>query len=152
MGKDDPRFDVVLDASDPQFAEKLVEALGLQPGEQVEIITPQFDRTDGVWPVVPTFDFANLPSYPDATLRALGCQPWDEPDENGETLWLFPAEWYDRIPEGHIVVDINGEEEPFRRGVTDDDRRVGALAYGFKKRAALSTQDGASVRKGRIDE
>jgi hypothetical protein len=41
------KFDVILDASDKDFAEKLVAALGLQPGETVEFITPQFERTDG---------------------------------------------------------------------------------------------------------
>lgn len=136
IDKNDPRFDVVLDASDPALAEKLGEALGIQPGEPVEIITPQFDREDGVTPVVPNFDFNNLPSYPEATLRALGCREWDEPDERGEVLWLYPAEWYDRIPEGHIVSDINGQDEPFQRGVTDDDRRFGVLAYGFRRGAA----------------
>lgn len=153
IDRNDPRFDAVLDAGDPDFAEKLGNALGLEPGEPVEIITPQFNRTDGLTPVVPTFDFANLPSYPEATLRALGCCPWDEPDAIGEVLWLYPAEWYDRIPEGHIVTDINGEDEPFQRGVTDDDRRFGCLAYGFRKLASvgtsqLATASGASVVEG----
>lgn len=131
--KNDPRFDVMLDANAPDFAERLIEAIGAKPGEPVEIITPQFDRTDGVQPVVPTFDFGNLPSYPEETIRALGCLPWDEPDAEGNVLWLYPAEWYDRIPEGHVVTTISGNEEPFRRGETDDDRRFGVLAYGFQK-------------------
>jgi len=134
--KNDPRFDAILDANDPNFAEKLAEAIGLEPGEKVEIVTPQFTRTDGVQPVLPNFDFGNLASYPDATLKAMGCCMWDEPDEQGDVLWLFPGEWYAHIPEGHIVTDINGQDEPFRRGVTDDDIRFGCLAYGFKKPAS----------------
>ncbi len=47
MDKNDPRFDVMLDISDPDFGEKLVEAIGAKPGEKIEIMTPQFDRTDG---------------------------------------------------------------------------------------------------------
>lgn len=133
MTSDDPRFDVVLDADDPQLAEKLREVIGAAPDEPIEFITPQFNREDGVTPVVPTFDFNNLPSYSEETLLAMGCRPWDGPDENGEIIWLYPAEWYDRIPEGHVVTDINGDDEPFQRGVTDDDRRFGVLAFGFRK-------------------
>ncbi len=135
MTKDDPRFDATLAMDDPQFAEKLAEVIGLAPGEKLEIITPQFTRTDGVTPVLAGFDFRNLPSYPEATLKALGCQMWDEPDAEGSVLWLFPAEWYNSIPEGHIVTSISDREEPFQKGVTDDDQRFGALAYGFRRKA-----------------
>ncbi|MFN3353030.1 MAG: hypothetical protein ACK4Z5_05425, partial [Brevundimonas sp.] len=79
----DVRFDAVLDASAPDFAERLMEAIGAKPGEPVEIMTPQFDRTDGIRPVVANLEFANLPGYSEQTIRALGCLPWDEPDENG---------------------------------------------------------------------
>jgi hypothetical protein len=127
----DPRFDAVLNINDPDFADQLMEAIGAKPGEPVEFITPQFERTDGIAPVVADFDFNSLPGLPEETIRALGCRPWDEPDENGETLWLYPAEWYDRIPEGHVVTTISGEQEQFRRGQTDDDKRFGVLAYGF---------------------
>lgn len=137
--RDDPRFDVVLDANAPDFAERLMEAIGAEPGEPVEFITPQFERTDGLKPAAPDFDFADLPSYPEATLRALGCAAWDEPDADGQTLWLYPAEWYDHIPEGHMIVDINGELERFQRGVTDDDMRFGVLAFGFLREATPSS-------------
>lgn len=132
----DVRFDAVLDARAPDFAERLMEAIGAKPGEPVEIMTPQFDRTDGIRPVVANLEFGNLPGYSEQTVRALGCLPWDGPDENGETLWLYPAEWYDRIPEGHVITTISGEEEVFRRGETDDDRRFGVLAFGFVRREA----------------
>lgn len=92
------------------------------------------------------------------TLRAWGCRPWGqmttEPPANGHArhadawyfnlddddtnekrpatheLWLLPAEWYDSIPNGFPVIDINGCLEQFERGKTDDDRRFGMLAYG----------------------
>ena len=144
----DPRFDVMLDANAPDFAERLMEAIGVEPGDTVNLILPQFDRTDGIQPVVANFDFANLPSYPEATIKALGCCAWDEPDANGEMLWLYPAEWYDRIPEGHQVVTINGETETFQRGVTSADRRFGVLAYGFTRKAALHPSETAQRREG----
>jgi len=46
-------------------------------------------------------------------------------------LWLFPKEWYNSIPDGLEVVDINGKREDFKRHETDNDTRYGALAYGF---------------------
>lgn len=132
--RDDPRFDAVLDADGPNFGEKLREAIGLEPGEELEITTPQFNRVDGITPVVSGFKFEELPTYPKATLIALGCGRWDEPDENGEVLWLFPAEWYTLIPEGFEIRDINGKVEHFKKGETDDDQRFGCLAYGFKRK------------------
>lgn len=79
-------------------------------------------------------DFSKLPTLHEDTLKAIGCQKWSEP-ENGKVLWLFPAEWYDHIPDGTQVVDINGATETFKHGETDNDRRFGALAYGFLRAA-----------------
>jgi hypothetical protein len=50
-------------------------------------------------------------------------------------LGEFPAEWYDHIPEGFEIVTINGAMKPFERGVTDDDRRFGLLAFGIVVKA-----------------
>lgn len=127
-------FDVVLDMDAPDFAERFVEAIGAKPGEPIRIVTPQFERTDGLRVPMLQVSFSNLPLYDDATLKAIGCQKWDEPNADGETLWLFPHEWYDRIPDGTPIVVINGEHETFKRGETDDDIRFGALAYGFLKK------------------
>lgn len=129
----DNRFDAMLDMDDPGFAKKFAEAIGAEPGEQIEIITPQFKRADGLQVPRLQVSFSNLPLYDDATLKAIGCQKWDEPNEAGETLWLFPHEWYGIIPDGTPIVVINGEHETFKRGETDDDMRFGALAYGFLK-------------------
>lgn len=127
----DERFDALIDINDPDFAHKLAEAIGLKPGETLEIATPQFTRTDGLSVPLPVMDFARLPELSKETLTAIGCQMWDEPDADGNVLWLYPAEWYDHIPNGTAVTDINGKTEPFKHGETDDDRRFGALAYGF---------------------
>jgi hypothetical protein len=128
------KFDVVLDASAPDFAKRFAEALGVKPGETLQIVTPQFKRTDGLQVPLLQVSFSNLPMYDEATLKAIGCQKWDEPNAEGETLWLFPHEWYDIIPDGTPIVDINGEHNAFKHGETDDDMRYGALAYGFIRR------------------
>ncbi len=130
-GIDLDKFDAVLDMNDPQFAEKLGEAIGVKPGETLHITTPQFERTDGLVVPIPDVDFARIADLPVDTLKALGCAQWDEPDATGNVLWLYPAEWYDHIPEGLPVTCIDGEVSPFKRGETDDDRRFGVLAYGF---------------------
>lgn len=126
-----PEGTPMLDMGSPTFTEDFAAAIGTQPGETIQIITPQFERTDGVQvPVLIDFnDWENLHKKDEATLRALGFGVWDK-DENG-THWLFPKEWYSIIPDGFVVTDINGEKEVFKRGQTDDDYRFGCLAFGF---------------------
>jgi hypothetical protein len=129
------KCDVILDANDPDFAEQFAEAIGAKPGDTVEIITPQFTRTDGITPSIPQVNFANLHTMAPETLKAIGCCRWDEPNEKGETLWLLPGEWYAIIPDGTPIVCIDGEHELFKRGETDDDIRYGCLAYGVLARS-----------------
>lgn len=129
------KFDVILDPKEPDFIAKLRAAIGVQPGEIVEILGPQFNREDGIEVPAPMVDFSKLPSLFEETLKQIGCQKWDEPDKDGNVLWLYPAEWYDYIPEGHVMRCIDGSDEVMKRGVTDDDMRCGALAYGFLRKA-----------------
>lgn len=134
--RNDHRFDVMLDASDPDFVEQLRTALGVKPGETINFITPQFTRTDGR--AITYFpraveEYAALPTYGGKTLSKLGCQKWER---KGDTiLWLFPHEWYSVIPNGLKVTDIFWNDEAFERGKTDDDIRFGALSFGFKAAA-----------------
>lgn len=125
-------FDVVLDASDENFREDLMDALGVKPGDSINIVTPQFERTDGrvvtYRPDTPE-EFEALKKMTPDNLKKVGCQIWDE--ENGKRTWLYPAEWYDSIPNGTEIVDIFGNVELFERGETDDDKRYGALSFGF---------------------
>lgn len=139
---DTTQFDAMLDINDPQFASKLKAVLDLKDGDTLEFITPQFERTDGRKPRSgpPLFNFDALPSLADAALKELGCCRWDEPDEAGNVLWLYPQEWYDAIPDGHIVHDIGGSAEPFKHGETDDDRRYGCLAFGFLRPASTTPE------------
>ena len=132
----------ILNMSDPDFAEQLMAALGVKPGDKIEFITPQFNRTDGVRPAIPD-SWAMLTKLPKDTLKAIGCCAWNEPDDKGNMLMLFPHEWYAHIPDGFMVTDIFGKTEPFECGKTDDDRRFGCLAYGvtIKADATLSAME-----------
>ena len=111
-----------------ELSKKIRECLGVGDYETVKVTLPQFDRVDGrkVYYFPKTIEeFDNLKKAPPKTLKDIGLGRWDE-----ET-WLYPSEWYDYIPDGYEVVDINGEKEKFKPGVTDDDRRCGCLSYGF---------------------
>jgi hypothetical protein len=55
--------------------------------------------------------------------------------EVDECVWLFPAEWYNIIPDKFIVTGLYGESYPFEKGKTDDDRRFGCLAYGIRRKS-----------------
>lgn len=132
MDKDDPRFDVVLDMEDKDFAEKLIKAIGIEQGDTIRIMTPQFDRLDGkkvkYFPkTVEEYEF--IKELSEQNLKKLGCQIWNK--ENGKVHWLYPTEWYNHIPDGVEIIDISGNKEIFKHGETDDDMRYGALAYGF---------------------
>jgi hypothetical protein len=111
-------------------AKKIRELLNVGDFEEVGIILPEFGRADSrTITYVPTTvaEYDALKSAPDDILRDIGLQKWDE------TTWLYPAEWYDYIPEGYEVFDILGKTEPFQKGTTDSDRRFGCLAYGLNK-------------------
>ena len=131
---DKTKFDYVLNLNDPNFASKLKEAIGVKDGDTVRFMTPQFKRTDGLLVPIPVVDFANIAQLPESTLKAIGCQKWDDPDKNGYVTWLFPYEWYPHLPDGLPIVDIFGEEGVFKKGETDDDMRCGALSFGFKRK------------------
>lgn len=122
----------LLDANDPEFGEKLRAALGLKEGEKVELITPQFTRTDGL--IVSYFpktvaEFELLPMLRAENLLKIGCQKWDA--DRFHTHWLYPHEWYSSIPDGLEIVGLTGEREKFVAGETDNDIRFGALSFGF---------------------
>lgn len=107
---------------------------------QVEFYAPPRDRVDGVVAVVPekTVEwFDNLKTADHDTLRALGMCLWAD-DEDPE-LWLFPASWYDYIPEGYvcgsILEDMRGPKV-FKYGAEgDDDSRFGMLSFGIRRPA-----------------
>lgn len=115
------------------LADAIRAAVGAGAWEEVRVLTPQFERTDGNhpwWFPQSAADLDAIKGAPSAFLRSLGCGLWD--DENGVQHWLYPGEWYRHIPAGYEVLTINGEREPFEPGKTDD-RRFGCLAYGFTR-------------------
>ena len=122
----------MLDMNAPDFAEQLGAALGLEHGEKVTFVTPQFTRNDGVVvsyipKTVEEFDLLRM-LRPDNLLK-LGLRKWS--GDRMQTHWLYPSEWYSSIPAGLEIVDIKGEKETFVPGETDDDIRYGMLSFGF---------------------
>ena len=130
-----PKDTPILSMDSPTFAEDFAAAIGLKPGEKLEIMTPQFERTDGVQVPIADFslkDWEALPTRDADTLKALGLGIWDK--EDGRTHWLYPKEWYALIPNGLAITSIDGTNETFVRGETDDDYRFGCLSFGFIQR------------------
>lgn len=95
------------------------------------VVTPQFEREDGRIPASAPRTreaFEALRRLDEAALAALGLRPWDE----AGGLMLFPAEWFDAIPEGFLVESIGGDTRVFSRATASKDRRFGVLAYGIR--------------------
>lgn len=116
------------------LAAAIRDAIGADPDEPVEIVTPQFERRDGVemdWYPEETMDIYGLTEEDTDTLKDLGLRLWAD-DLRADDLWLLPAEWYDHIPDGTLLKDINGKVFEFEHGKSDDDRRFGVLPYGIE--------------------
>lgn len=95
----------------------------------IEIVTPQFERTDGIEPAECPETADEIEALADEdpeTLKEMGLRPWD-----GE-LYLLPVEWYEDIPDGTRLLAIDGEEVVFGRDNTSGDCRRGVLAYGVE--------------------
>ena len=130
-------------------AKAIRKALGVGDYEQVRVLTPQFERTDGkviTWFPECAEDRDTLKPAPAAILRDIGMQVWDSTDSDTlgaeekrniakhgfkGTLWLFPAEWFDHIPEGYPVISVFWEKRPHDRKPGCNDPRYGALFFGF---------------------
>lgn len=124
----------VINLNSPNAVNELKDALGISDRDTIEIIAPQFNRVDDLLIAIPDKDekfFKSLCTFSDVQLSELGLQKWDETEYGA--LWLFPHQWYGSIPEGFEVTVIDGRKEQFVNGVTDDDMRFGALAYGIFK-------------------
>lgn len=96
---------------------------------EISVVTPQFERGDGREPKpAPESreDFEALRELPVDDLLDMGLRKWDD------SLLLFPAEWYDHIPEGFEVTTILDETKRFDPDTCSNDRRFGVLAYGIE--------------------
>ena len=129
--------------------DELIDALGFKPGDTIQITGSQHDRLHKL-----EIDFipqdkkefeAIITTASDKNLKKMGFAVWttykyeikDKKPLNkmylkeDEVHYLFPHEWYNSIPNGYKVIDINGEKEKFINGKSDDDKRFGCLPYGF---------------------
>ena len=104
--------------------------------DDIEFVFPKFhrDKNEPIPACAPSDSEAweALRCLDKNALIELGLRPWDESDHAGYTLMLFPGEWYKYIPNGYRIVDINDVEEEFQTGITDNDIRLGMLAFGIK--------------------
>ncbi len=121
---------VMLNMDSPTFADDLANAMGVAPGDKINICTPQFERCDGVVGVDPsTVVWNNVRSYDHDTLVKMGFGVWEK--DEAKVHYLIPHSWYDFVPDGWPLLCIDGEESLFKKGETDDDQRYGMIAYGF---------------------
>lgn len=123
-------------ADENPLAAKLRELLGAGDYEEVRIVTPQFDRTDGrkVYYYPKTAEeFDKLKEAPHDILIDMGLGVWSK--DNGQCHYLYPHEWYAFIPDDYEVFGLFGEAYKFKHGESDDDKRFGCLPYGFIKEA-----------------
>lgn len=65
------------------------------------------------------------------TLHEVGFGQWNEPDKEGNVLYLFPEKWFNHIPEGFLIGCIDEKKYFFNKEKIDDDTRFGLLAYGI---------------------
>jgi hypothetical protein len=79
--------------------------------------------------------FSKLKNMSRKELEKLGCGIWAH--EDGEALMLFPAEWYDQLPNGLEITSISGDNREFERGKSDRDHRMGYLPYGVTVKLAV---------------
>jgi hypothetical protein len=49
-----------------------------------------------------------------------------------DTLYLFPATWFDDIPDGMLVTTVNGDQIKFSKKTSSRDQRYGWLGFGVK--------------------
>ncbi len=103
-------------------------------GSTIEIVTPQFDREellDFEWKPANRTEFNSfILDAPHDILIGFGFRVWDD---EPVVLYLYPAEWFDVIPEGTLVTNIFNEKEIFSKETSSTDRRFGCLAYGFTR-------------------
>lgn len=111
---------------------KLVAQIRELAGDDVYIAADS-ERIDGRrvdWIPTGRADLDRLPALDEETLLAIGLERWDG-REDVWTLWLYPSEWYEALPDGLPIVTIFGAEKVFKAGDTSRSKREGCLAYGF---------------------
>jgi len=108
-----------------------------KPKPILQLVSSPHAREPGYpTPACPPDDFEALRTMPLTALKELGLRRWgrreDEyGDESGPMLWLFPGEWYEKIPPFFPIVSISFQRELFFPGASDADVRFGCLPYGI---------------------
>lgn len=117
-----------------ELADRIRDLIGAGRFEEIPVILPSFERPEGQqdpWFFPESREAVNLlRTLPRDVLRSMGMRKFEDWDD--KEVWLFPAEWFDVIPEGIEIVTINGDVKEFRR---DDfgpsgGRRLGTLSFG----------------------
>lgn len=119
-----------LDPDDPDFMEKLQQKVMEALGEQTEVEFPQLQRKHPLDMCVPVDCWHLLQQMSMDTLESIGCFPYAETDDAEQVLMLFPQEWYQYIPSGMKLVDVDGEDLTFSPGVSSNVTSMGMLSYG----------------------
>lgn len=127
------------DAVENPVAAAIRKAIGASDTAPVAYSSRPRDRHPA-WPAVQEApkgfaEFTRLFDLTGEQLQQLGCGCWDG------GLYLFPVEWYDHIPDGFPIEDINGDLEKFKRGASPKDPGFGMLAYGVRIGLATDEDD-----------
>ena len=120
------------------FVENFAEILGIDDGETIQLLTPQFEREYKLkiaWIPQTADEFDEVKKLPAEILLKMGVRKWQH--EGNQAHYLYAGEWFDNIPDGYAIVSITGKEKKFKKGVSDDDIRFGCLAYGFIREEEL---------------
>lgn len=78
--------------------------------------------------------WAGLKLLPAAELQRIGLVRWDHAGPDGFALWLFPASWFNAIPDGLEVTSIMGNTGKWEAAAASNSQRAGCIAYGFRIR------------------
>lgn len=123
---------VIAETGRTDFICDLSQALRRLGVGELQFTEPLFKRVDGrviAYRPKSEVEFEALKHLSATSLRHIGCRLWD--DFAGKRHWLYPPEWYDFIPSGHVIVFTDGRKEMFEHGVTPRFKEIGALAFGF---------------------
>jgi len=96
---------------------------------------------DPEWVPTDRADIAALRVAPPEYLERVGMQIFRTYDD-GSVLWLFPAHWYQHLPEGIEVHTILEEKETFSRDREElKGVRFGALSFGILRTNHQTTDE-----------
>lgn len=123
---------VLIEGTDEEVSHDITQALRRAGAGVVVLVEPEFPRFPGrIISYRPTarIEFEALRYLSRITLLLIGCRLLD--DYAMRRIWLYPAEWYDFIPDHTPIRFANGEVGFFRRGNTPRQDNENFLSFGF---------------------